>query len=275
MSDNRNAVSRFEDAMQRVIEGTFGKLFRTRLQPVELARKLERAMDENLIVSAGRRVAPNVYTLYISESDYQRFEQYMRTLINQMQQGLIDVAKRRNYSLTTRPFVTLKQDNRMATGEARAEAKLLDASQLNALIAAQAPVPNTQQTTSPNLGGGASPDSTVALPPPVATLNEPAEAPNIPTAALILRTPQGPGQTYPINREIVHIGRHTTNDIVVNDRRVSRYHAEIRYERGQFIMYDLASLNGISINGTMNRQAILHNGDILIFGSYSFIFERR
>jgi pSer/pThr/pTyr-binding forkhead associated (FHA) protein len=97
----------------------------------------------------------------------------------------------------------------------------------------------------------------------------------MPYAAFVLRTPQGPGQTYPLNREVIHIGRHTSNDIVINERRVSRYHAEIRFERGQFVLYDLGSLNGVSVNGAMTRQAVLRNGDIIALGSYSFVFERR
>ena len=97
----------------------------------------------------------------------------------------------------------------------------------------------------------------------------------MPFAALVMRAAQGSSQTYPLNRELIHIGRHTANDIVVNDRRVSRYHAEIRYERGQFVIYDLGSLNGISVNGALTRQATLRNGDVLAFGDYSFVFERR
>ena len=82
MSDQRrNVVSRFEDLLQGTFEGVFGKVFRTRLQPVELSRKLERAMDENLTISAGRRVASNAYLLSISQTDYARFDSFMPSLL--------------------------------------------------------------------------------------------------------------------------------------------------------------------------------------------------
>jgi Protein of unknown function (DUF3662)/FHA domain len=270
MSQNRSAVSRFENFLQGFIEGSFGRIFRTRLQPVELSRKLERAMDENLTLSAGRHIAPNYYTVWISESDMERFRQFMHTLKTQMQNGLISAARQRGYTMTTNPFVAINSLAELGTGEVRIRAELLDRSQLSSALSA-----NNSNTAVPS-------ESNPAVPPDATTVFVPgpmpasAATPNqMPYAAMVLRTPQGPGQAYPINREVVHIGRHTTNDIVVNDQRVSRYHAEIRFERGQFILYDLGSLNGVSVNGALTRQATLRNGDIVAIGTYSFVFERR
>jgi pSer/pThr/pTyr-binding forkhead associated (FHA) protein len=79
-----------------------------------------------------------------------------------------------------------------------------------------------------------------------------------------------------LERAITHIGRHLSNEIIVNDRRVSRYHAEIRYEHGQFVVYDLGSTNGIKINGAPTRNPVaLRNNDMLTVGSHEFIFQRR
>ncbi len=276
MSQSRNAVTRFEDLLQNVVEGTFGRIFRSRLQPVELSRKLERAMDENLIVSAGRRIAPNAYVLYVSQADYTRFQQFMLTLLTQLQDRAIAVARQRGYTLTTKPAVALKVDQRLVTGEVRVEANLLDNAQLNSFIATN--LPEFVQSAPRAPSEAPPPEATQVIGPqaaPVPPQGPPPVAGPMPYAALIERTPQGPGHVYQINREVIHIGRHTSNDIVINDRRVSRYHAEIRYERGQFVIYDLGSLNGVSINGSMTRQATLRNGDVLAFGNFSFVFERR
>ncbi len=285
MSRNRNIFARFEDVLSGVFEGAVGRVFRTRLQPVELTRRLERAMDENLTVSPNRRVAPNAYNVLISEVDYARFLQSMQSLMKTLQDGLVSYARQRGYVLTTRPVVKLQVDQRLVTGEARCEARFLDSTQLAQFAGVGGTRPPDATATpsgqlSPYPGQpGASPDSTQLFGggPPVAqplpgSVIAPAE---LPYAALVMRTSQGPGKTYPMNREVIHIGRHTSNDIVINDRRVSRYHAEIRYEQGQFKLYDLGSLNGILINGSAQHQWTLRSGDIINFGNYSFVFERR
>ncbi|HEU5370346.1 MAG TPA: FHA domain-containing protein, partial [Ktedonobacterales bacterium] len=85
----------------------------------------------------------------------------------------------------------------------------------------------------------------------------------------------GAEQVYRLDREVIQIGRHVSNDIVVNDRRVSRHHAQVRYENGRFVIYDLGSLNGIGINRTTVRQHTLRDGDLVSVGSYDFIFHQR
>jgi pSer/pThr/pTyr-binding forkhead associated (FHA) protein len=75
---------------------------------------------------------------------------------------------------------------------------------------------------------------------------------------------------------VIHLGRHPTNDIIVNDKRVSRHHAEVRYERGQFVLYDLGSTNGVGINGVTTHQPVpLKNNDRVTVGSHEFVFQRR
>ncbi len=274
MSQNRNAVSRLEDFLQGSVEGLFSRLFRTGLQKVEIARKLERAMDENVVLHGGTRRAPNLYRLYVSEADFKNIRQYANLLKLQLQDGLLAVAKQRGYLMTTTPVVTIEVDPKLGKGDLRIETGFIDAAQQAAMAGGAQGGANP---TSPNLGGTDAPDFTQVIAPQ----NQPAGGANvqvsgiIPDAALVLRTPQGPGHTYPLNREVIHIGRHKSNDIVIREERVSRYHAEIRFERGQFVLYDLGSLNGVLVNGMLTRQAILRNGDIIGIGSYSFVFERR
>ena len=99
----------------------------------------------------------------------------------------------------------------------------------------------------------------------------------LPPARLTIRLPQGGQQVFRIEKPIVNIGRQLSNDIIVEDKRVSRYHAQIKFQPdGQFAIFDLGSTNGITINGTPNmRQHILRTGDRFTIGSYDFYFERR
>lgn len=261
-------LSRVEDFLSGSVEGVFNRLFRTGIQKVEIARRLERAMDENTV----QRRAPTRYRILLSSSDYARFASYKGLLQTQLQEGLFQVARQRGYSMTRPPTVSVEEDGQMGKGDLRIETSFTDAP-ANAVPAPGVPVIPTLAGVAPDftqvIAGGQAPvgpGSTQPGAPPAA---------GMPTAALVLRTPQGPGQSYPLNREVIHIGRHRTNDIVIREERISRFHAEIRFERGQFVLYDLGSLNGVLVNGTLTQQAILRPGDVLNIGSYSFVFERR
>jgi hypothetical protein len=274
MSQNRNTMGRIEDFLQGSVEGVFNRIFRSGLQKEEIARKLERAMDEHVSGGGNQQRVPNVYHIYISQSDYGRFQQFARLLTRQLQEGLFQVSRQRGYTMLTTPVVTLEADTRLGKGEIRIDTETQDRAQLAAAA------PSAVATPVPSLGADIPPDVTVAIgPQPIPSPDgaaTPAGAPvALPEAALVMRTPQGPGQRYPLNREVIHIGRHRSNDIVIREERISRYHAEIRFERGQFVLYDLGSLNGVLVNGMLSRQAILHSGDVVNIGSYSFVFERR
>lgn len=263
-----NVLGRFESAVAGIVEGSFGRIFRSRVHPVEVSKKLQRAMDQNVTISLGRRIAPNVYDVYLSSRDNQQFGSYSRTLVQQLQEDLINVARSRGYMLTSRPMVLFHVDDHLITGEVRVDTHLAE----------------------PQVGGG--PDAAGADPDAVEETRElsPDEAQQLarqvaqaqavqvamPQAWLTLRRPNGGGQVYRLDKPVIHIGRHVSNEVVVNDRRVSRIHAEIRFERGQFVLYDLGSLNGVGINGVVTHQPVtLRNNDQIAVGNHDFIFQRR
>src|SRR5262249_50912112 len=90
-----------------------------------------------------------------------------------------------------------------------------------------------------------------------------AQQPPFPQAWMTIRSPQTPQTVFRIEKPVVNIGRQLTNDIIVEDKRVSRYHAQIKYQSdGQFTIFDLGSTNGITVNGVPHlRQHLLRNGD--------------
>src|SRR5260370_40421126 len=83
----------------------------------------------------------------------------------------------------------------------------------------------------------------------------------LPQAWLTIRLPQMAQKVYRIDKPVVNLGRQLTNDIIVEDKRVSRYHAQIKYQpNGQFTIFDLGSTNGITVNGTPHlRQHTLRS----------------
>lgn len=264
-------IEKFESAMQGIVEGSFGRVFRTRLQPVELARKLERAMESNLTLMADRRIAPTHYRVHLSPNDYEQLSPYEQTLTQQLADALITTARDRHYMLAARPSVLLEQDPRVVTGQVRIETRAVGSyAQVEDGDTPGGGIPAQDETRT------MSPAELRELEQQVADSGGPEIATaNIPPAWLTLFRPSR-GQPMRIDRPVVHLGRNLTNDVVINDKRVSRYHAEIRCEHNQFVLYDLGSTNGVRVNGVPTRQAVpLRNNDVVGVGSHEFVFQRR
>src|SRR6478609_9786756 len=106
-----------ESTIEGLFEGLFGRAFRTHVQPVELARKLAKEMDEHRSVSVSRVYVPNEYTIYLSSSDRQQFVSYEGSLIGELQEYLTEHARREAYALLTPPRVKFAVDDDLAVGE--------------------------------------------------------------------------------------------------------------------------------------------------------------
>jgi hypothetical protein len=286
--------------MQRIVEGPFAFLFPSKLQPAEVARKLERAMeDSTLLQGEGRRLAPDVYDIYLSYKDHQQMQPIESTLKKNWQDQLVHMARQRHYTLRVMPVLRLHANSELHPGAVRIEAQMLDRQHMGAdgtnaegglmptqalsaeqLAALRAQLAPGQQL--PGLSGaGVSPGSSANNPsasslfPAGHPQGEP--LPPLPPAWLTIRLPQRGQKVYGIEKPVVNIGRQLTNDIIVEDKRVSRYHAQIKYQsNGQFVIFDLGSTNGITVNGVPHlRQHTLRSGDRFTIGSYDFYFERR
>jgi len=301
----QNPLTKLETLIQRWVEGPFARLFPSRLQPVEIERRLEREMENNsLLQSEGRRLAPNIYDVYLSMRDHQQIVAGQDILIRDWQKQLVDFARHRHFTLRSVPTIRLHSDTSLPTGIVRIQTEIADrqnggaeghmatqalsAEQLEKLraqiAAAGKPIP-------PGLGGSATNYPSAAPSSPSQPLSSasnaygPAASPssgmlpqaNMPRAWLTIRLPQAGQQTYRIDKPVVNIGRQLTNDIIVEDKRVSRNHAQIKFQSdGEFAIFDLGSTNGITINQTPHmRQHVLRNGDRFTIGSYDFYFQRK
>jgi len=262
---------KIESVVRGAVETPFGWLFPTRLQPVELERRLLRAMENNLAVTADRRIAPNFYEVSLSRADYKQFSAMANTLGDQLSRSLIETAKSRGYLMTSPPLIRLIEDDHIATGNIQIQATLRDPHAANQGAANGASsLDVTRAMTAEEAAEWARRQNAL-------TQNGAASAQQeqIPVAWLTLYRPTK-GQPMRIERSIIHIGRSADNDIVVNERKVSRYHAQIRCEHGQFVVYDLGSTNGVKVNGVTAPQPVpLRNNDLVTVGSYEFVFQRR
>ena len=274
MTARQNPLSKFESWVERLVTAPFAFLFPSKLEPAEVARRLERAMEDGaLLQGGGYYLVPNVYDIYISIKDHQQLSPAQSTLMRNWQDTLITFARhKQHYTLRTRPIIRLHADSKMRLGTVHIEAKLEDPRQMGEGTSNVGGVEATQalSASSPNQAKMQPGNPAISYAPPAPPLA-------LPSARLTIRLPQGGQQVYRIEKPAINIGRQLSNDIIVEDKRVSRNHAQIKYQPdGQFVIFDLGSTNGISINGTPHmRQHLLRNGDHFTIGSYEFYFQRR
>ena len=96
----------------------------------------------------------------------------------------------------------------------------------------------------------------------------------VPTGSAVLVVRRGPnaGSRFRLDQPVTAAGRHLDSNIILDDITVSRRHAEIRCERGEFRVVDVGSLNGTYVNGEPIHSAVLTNGDEIRMGKFRLMF---
>src|SRR3954447_1088512 len=105
-----SVLRNIESKLESLFEGVFGRAFRANVQPVELARKLAKEMDDHRSVSVSRVYVPNEYTIYVSPEDREQFAAYEESLRDELQEYLAEHARREGYALLSAPRVRLETD---------------------------------------------------------------------------------------------------------------------------------------------------------------------
>jgi hypothetical protein len=244
-----------EQKIEALVEGVFGRAFRTNVQPVELARKLVKEMDDHRTVSVSRVYVPNEYTIYLSEHDRSQFQPYEDSLRLELQDYLAEHARREGYAMLSPPTVQMATDSDLGLGVFGIATRMV---QRGRLPAADTPVPKPAGATMvyrPKTDGASTDDGAAA---PVEH-----EA-----ASLTID-----GERHRIDKRVVVIGRSQDCDVRLADPNVSRRHAEVRQEETSYWIVDLGSTNGMEVNGRRLRQSKLEDGDRIVLGSTEAVFE--
>src|ERR671928_341555 len=113
MSILRNLEAKLEGLFQ----GSFSRTFKSKVQPVEIARKLAKEMQDNKTVSISRTYVPNQYLVYLSSQDRDQFEGYEDGVLKELSDYLLEHARTEGLALVTRPTVEFRTDDRLALGE--------------------------------------------------------------------------------------------------------------------------------------------------------------
>jgi len=247
-----------EQKIEGLFEGIFGRAFRTNVQPVELARKLVKEMDDHRTVSVSRVYVPNEYAVYLSPQDREQFTSYEDSLRNELQDYLAEHARREGYVLLTPPTVTFETDEDLSIGEFGIATRM-----------AQGRRADAEQPPAPRLEPGA----TMVYKPrtPIPDDGPPADV----ALAQEIVTLTVDGKRHEVDKRRVVIGRSKECDIQLSDPNVSRRHAELRQEGSAYWLVDLDSTNGSAVNGHRTARAKLESGDTITVGSTELLFERR
>ena len=246
-----------ESKIESLFEGVFGRAFRTHVQPIELARKLAKEMDDHKNVSVSRVYVPNEYTVYLSPDDRKQFDGYEDALVRELEEYLAEHARRERYAVLAAPRVVVTTDDDLAVGEFGIATRLVAAED------SSEPAPPVELPVD-------QPAQTMIYKAPVpATPDEPPVEPRREIVTLTVA-----GRTHEVTKTSVVLGRSREADLRISDVNVSRRHAEVRQEGAAYWVVDLGSTNGVEVNGKRTERSRLRDGDRITVGSTEVVFGR-
>lgn len=252
-----NPLRTLETTLASLVEGAFGRVFRSEVRPMEIARKLAREMDEHRTTSVSRVYAPNEFAVWLSPEDRERYEGVEHDLIDELGAYLLEHARAEQLTLVSHPVITFHTDAELSLGEFGIQARLVR-------------LDEPERDAPPEEHGQTMIYSTSKrLREPLA---ERASADRSPPRALLLID----GRRLLVAPRGAVIGRGRDCDIVLDDAGVSRRHAELRPSAEGWTVEDLRSTNGVYVNGRQLRAPqSLQLGDRIEVGSTRIVFELR
>jgi hypothetical protein len=204
-------------------------------------------MEAQQTISVRRVIVPNVYRAFLNPQDFGAFQPIRAEMEREMATYLAELAQERGFTMLEHPRVSLAGDADVSRRGIQVIAETVGASQ---------PAP-----------GG---DRTQIFQPPAAVNTAPAPAQA--RARLLLSTPGGT-HVIPLESTQLTIGRGLNNDIILEDTRVSRHHAQLRYRARRFWVADLGSTNGTFVNDEQVAERSLRDGDVISLGGLELTFK--
>ena len=241
------AIERF---FERLFERPSARLFRTRMQPVQLQRRIERAMEAERLAASDRTLVPNRFVVRLNPDDLEGFADMEHSIASELADAALVFARAHHYTLVDRPQVDLLADATVVRTDIRVDARFADP------IAGR-----TGAADGPEHAGGPGDPSGD----PTHTLVFQVPRPSTPAARLRVHDAAGGIRMVEIWTGLT-VGRATDNDLVLRDERVSRHHGRIGGRRGTLVYTDLGSTNGSEVNGTRVTEVVLGAGDRIRLG---------
>ncbi|HET6474814.1 MAG TPA: DUF3662 and FHA domain-containing protein [Thermoleophilia bacterium] len=251
--------------LEGLVEGGFGRAFKSSVQPVELAHKLAKEMGDQKTVGVSNVYVPNEFDVYLGKDDYEHLVSFEDSLKVELSNYVTAFARREGWTLVAPPRIDLHCDEDLRVGEFGIATRTVSEPDEAPVAAALAP-PAASVAPGPGI------EQTVLYQGPVAAAAPVAAPARTSSARAVLRGREG---DYTLSEAVTVIGRSRRCGIVLTDPNVSRQHAEIRRQDDGFMLLDLGSTNGTRVNRRDVKQVVLQHGDRIEFGTTEFLFERQ
>ena len=246
-------LARVERQLEMVLEGGFLRLFRSRLQPADLAKRLMRAMEEQQTLGVGRTLVPNDYIIRLAEPDYQAFAPLRGTLERELAGFVARTAVEQGWSFVAPPTVHLACVPAHRPGQVHVESRLREQESPPAELARAPHAPAVElEATRPLPAAGRAAGSAGPTGSPITLALD--------GAGLHCRLPLPAGAT-------IRVGRDLANDVVLTHPSVSRHHARFSRTLSGLSVEDLGSSNGTWHNARRIQRSQVASGDELTFGA--------
>lgn len=240
----------FERRLEGAVEGFFARAFRSGLQPIELAKALQRYAADTQHVTADGVVVPNVYRIKVSTKDHERLETFGEALPRELAEVLVTTAADRGWRLRGPVKVRIAPDESVHYGryELAGRVEVVEDQHAGGSGVASPPAPASTS------GGGRLDHTQVVDASPTRQLH------------LQVRSGGDPGTSVPVSGDRLTMGRHSGCDITLEDTTVSRQHAALVRRNDGWWAVDLGSTNGTSVNGTRAAEQRVRPGDRIELG---------
>ncbi|MEU1307471.1 DUF3662 and FHA domain-containing protein [Streptomyces cinnamoneus] len=273
-------LKRFEQRLEGLVNGTFAKVFKSEVQPVEIAGALQRECDNNATIwNRDRTVVPNDFIVELSAPDFERLSPYSGQLGDELSGMVRDYAKQQRYTFMGTIKVHLEKADDLDTGLYRVRSRTLASSESQDPHGRPAAGPRTS-SGAPTSGAGYPPQPAGAPPmpstPPPGARPQPrtgGPGPGAVPGAQTRRWIEINGTRHQISRPTLVLGRSTEADVRIDDPGVSRRHCEIRVGTPATIQ-DLGSTNGIVVDGQHTTRATLRDGSRIVVGSTTIVYRQ-
>jgi hypothetical protein len=236
-----NGIDRFEALAEQIVEGTFGKLFRSPLHPSEVMRRLARAMEDGAAEEDGHTAFPNRYDVWLSPVDLEELTaRGVRSPEQEIERWLWFLAQELSGEFVGPLSVSLRPKAGLRSGEIEVTA---------VRTGAEGPSADTREMAV-SIAGQCEAEGWCLV---------------------------SAGGTWQLGRLLVRVGRALENDVILEDPSVSRFHLELHWRDGGYSLMDRDSTNGTLLNGRIlepGEEIRLQAGDGILAGKLRLKFDR-
>ena len=235
-------LENLEQRLDRIVNGSFSKAFKSEVQPVELGAALQQEIDNRAETLAGQTVVPNIFVIELGLVDHNRLNPYFETLSAELTALADQYSSEQRYTTVDGAQISFNLDSVLETGVFRirstAAAKSSDAPSRPAMdpdLTPQVPLSSFAVASSPYL---------VSI----------------------------TGQEFKLTKSVSNVGRGAEADIQIDDSSVSRLHCAIVLG-SDVLVRDLGSTNGTLVDGVRATETVVHDGSIIKIGNITLTYK--